>query len=62
MVVNLLFFSDMKVGVEDLCTYPTLETYKALKVFIRWNKHQHFKWIKWTYGHVALLLAHVLHP
>jgi hypothetical protein len=34
-VVNLLFYSNMEVGVEGLYTCPTLKTYKVLMVFIR---------------------------
>jgi hypothetical protein len=30
-VVNLLQYSDIEVGVENLCTCPTLETYKSLE-------------------------------
>jgi hypothetical protein len=37
--VNLLHYGDKEVEVEGLCSCPTLETYKALKVFIRWHKY-----------------------
>ena len=42
-VVNLMEYSDIELGLQGLCTCPTLEAYRALNVFIRWQKHQYFK-------------------